>query len=100
MIIKQWNIRVNNYICSCALLFDNVHIDQFVNGVANESKVEYTTLTSSVKNQIAKYAELIANGSIKGPVCHFFRSPITGKIGASKPLLQELQKHNIKYILH
>ena len=24
MIIKQWNIRVNNYICSCALLFDNV----------------------------------------------------------------------------
>ena len=24
MIIKQENIRVNNYICSCALLFDNV----------------------------------------------------------------------------
>ena len=24
MIIKQGNIRVNNYICSCALLFDNV----------------------------------------------------------------------------
>ena len=23
-IIKQENIRVNNYICSCALLFDNV----------------------------------------------------------------------------
>ena len=27
MIIKQENIRVNNYICSCALLFDNVQID-------------------------------------------------------------------------
>ena len=27
LIIKQWNIRVNNYICSCALLFDNVHRD-------------------------------------------------------------------------
>ena len=27
MIIKQGNIRVNNYICSCALLFDNVQID-------------------------------------------------------------------------
>ena len=25
-IIKQEKIRVNNYICSCALLFDNVHI--------------------------------------------------------------------------
>ena len=25
LIIKQWNIRVNNYICSCTLLFDNVH---------------------------------------------------------------------------
>ena len=25
LIIKQGNIRVNNYICSCALLFDNVH---------------------------------------------------------------------------
>ena len=24
LIIKQGNIRVNNYICSCALLFDNV----------------------------------------------------------------------------
>ena len=24
MIIKEGNIRVNNYICSCALLFDNV----------------------------------------------------------------------------
>jgi len=27
LIIKQENIRVNNYICSCALLFDNVQID-------------------------------------------------------------------------
>ena len=81
-------------------MFDNVHIDQFVNGVANESKGEYTTLTSSVKNQIAKDAELIGNVSIKGSVWHFFRSPIIGKIGAFKPLLQELQKHNIKYILH
>ena len=27
MIIKQENIRVNNYIRSCALLFDNVQID-------------------------------------------------------------------------
>ena len=26
LIIKQGNIRVNNYICSCALLFDNVHL--------------------------------------------------------------------------
>ena len=26
LIIKQGNIRVNNYICSCALLFDNVQI--------------------------------------------------------------------------
>ena len=27
LIIKQWNIRVNNYICSRALFFDNVQLD-------------------------------------------------------------------------
>ena len=25
---KKGNIRVNNYICSCTLSFDNVHIDE------------------------------------------------------------------------
>ncbi|MPT31993.1 MAG: hypothetical protein E2600_10090 [Chryseobacterium sp.] len=76
------------------------YIDQLVNGIANESKVGYTSLTSTIKKQIAKDVELIADKEIKGSVWHFFKSPVTGKVGASKPLLQELEKNNIQYIIH
>jgi hypothetical protein len=72
-------------------------IDQFVNGVANESKVGYTTLTKDIRMQIAKDAELLSTDpSVKKVVWNFFRSPETGKVGASKPLLEALKKAGIE----
>lgn len=76
------------------------YIDQLVGGVANESKVGYTSLTKSISTQIAKDAELLKSGDIKGAVWHFFKSPVTGKVGASHPLLDELAKNGIKTVIH
>ncbi|MCO5249781.1 MAG: hypothetical protein M9887_12630, partial [Chitinophagales bacterium] len=76
------------------------YIDQLVDGVGHESKVGYTSLTASIKEQIAKDAELISKDKLKGAVWHFFESPVTGKGGASKPLLEELKKNGIDYIIH
>ena len=76
------------------------YIDQLVNGIGHESKVGYTSLTKSIKTQIAKDAELVKTKQIKGAVWHFFKSPATGKVGASQPLLDELTNNGIKYIIH
>lgn len=76
------------------------YIDQLVGGVANESKVGYTTLTKDVTRQIAKDVELMQSGEIKNAVWHFFTSPVTGKGGASQPLLDELSKNGIRAVIH
>jgi len=76
------------------------YIDQFSNGIAHESKVGYTSLTQFVRNQVLKDVELIANGQIDESHWHFFRSGITGKIGASKPLLDFLTQNGIEYTIH
>ncbi len=47
-----------------------------------------------------KDAELITRGEINGAHWHFFRSGVTGKIGASKPLLDLLKEKGIKYTIH
>ena len=65
------------------------YIDQLVGDVAHESKVGYTSLTKKIKIQIAKDAELLDRKEIKSAVWHFYKSPKTGKIGATKPLLDE-----------
>ncbi len=75
-------------------------IDQLANGIAHESKVGYTTLTERVKTQILKDAELIKTGQIKGAHWHFFTSGVTGKGGASQPLLDFLSQNGIKYTIH
>ena len=76
------------------------YIDQLVGDVAHESKVGYTSLTKKIKIQIAKDAELLKDKEISAAVWHFYKSPKIGKIGATKPLLDELKKNNIKYIIH
>lgn len=76
------------------------YIDQLANGIAYESKVGYTSLTSRVKTQILKDAELIKKGQINGAEWNFFRSADTGKIGVSKQLLQFLEQNGIKYKIH
>ena len=76
-------------------------IDQLVDGIANESKVGYTSLTKFVKTQIKKDSFLLQNDdNIIGVTWNFFRSPITGRIGASKNLLKSLEDAGINYILH
>ena len=71
------------------------YIDQLAGDIAYESKVGYTTLTSFVKKQILKDAELIEQGAIKGAKWNFFKSDVTGKMGASKPLLDFLKQNGI-----
>lgn len=75
-------------------------IDQLVGRATHESKVGYISLIKSVSRQIAKDAELIAKGRIDSSTWHFFRSPITGRVGARKPLLQALKDAGIKYTIH
>ena len=75
------------------------YVDQFVSGVAYEAKTGYTTLTESVKMQIAKDAELLANSKttgVKKVVWTFYESPVTGKAGASKPLQEALKNAGIE----
>ena len=76
------------------------YIDQLSDGIAYESKVGYTSLTDFVKKQILKDAELIKTGQINGADWNFFRSAITGKIGASKQLLAFLRHYGIKFVIH
>jgi hypothetical protein len=75
-------------------------IDQLVNGVANESKVGYQSLTQDLATQIAKDVELVQSGQIQGSVWHFFVSPVTGLGGPSGPLLQALRQAGITVIIH
>ncbi|HEU4730906.1 MAG TPA: SpvB/TcaC N-terminal domain-containing protein [Kofleriaceae bacterium] len=75
-------------------------VDQLVNGIAHESKVGYTTLTPSVAKQIAKDAELMATGQIKGATWHFFESPVTKLGGPSGPLRQALEAAGIGIVVH
>jgi RHS repeat-associated protein len=75
-------------------------VDNFANGIANESKVGYTSLTSDVQLQITKDVELIQTEQIQGATWHFFQSPVTGLGGPSQPLLNALQQNRINVIIH
>lgn len=53
-----------------------------------------------ISMQIEKDAWLLKEKRVKKVVWHFFRSDITGKVGASKPLLELLEKNGIVYIIY
>ncbi len=74
--------------------------DQLADDIAYESKVGYTSLTKFTKKQILKDAELIEQGIIKGANWNFFKSDVTGKVGASKPLLEFHEQHGIEYTIY
>ena len=77
------------------------YVDQFtLQGIANESKVGYQSLTPSIQLQAMKDLELIQNTDIQGAIWNFYRSPVTGKIGPSGPLGDFLNQNNIPYVLH
>jgi hypothetical protein len=79
-------------------------VDQLVEGImlgtAHESKVGEMGLDSTTKPQIAKDVALRAYGFISDSVWHFFRSPVTGKIGPDAELLQALESFGIKVKIH
>ena len=71
-------------------------VDQFSDGIAHESKAGYTTLTDDIKTQIAKDVEIRKNNEeVTAVYWHFFKSDVTGKCGASAPLLKELANNDI-----
>ena len=76
------------------------YIDQLADGIAHESKVGYTTLSKRIKIQVLKDAELIKMGKIDGAHWHFFTSGVTGRGGASQPLLDFLTENGIEYTIH
>jgi RHS repeat-associated protein len=61
-----------------------------------EAKVGFQQFSGDVVTQVAKDAEMIAQGTVDEITWVFFRSPATGKVGASDQLLQELKKAGIK----
>jgi RHS repeat-associated protein len=80
-----------------ATSFGGRYIDQFVNGIAYESKVGYTVLTKDIQMQISKDLEIMAtNPEVKRVIWTFFESPVTRKAGASKPLQEALKKAGIE----
>ena len=75
-------------------------VDQLSKGIAHESKVGYQSLSQGIRKQVLKDAELVANHEIAGAHWHFFRSGVTGKVGATPQLLDFLTKNGIKYTIH
>ena len=76
------------------------YVDQLANNIANESKVGYQSLTPRIGMQVAKDAALLEGGEVKGVAWHFFRSPVTGKMGASQPLLNTLMDEGFEIVRH
>jgi RHS repeat-associated protein len=68
-------------------------------GIAHESKVGAVSLSSFVKNQILKDAELIRTGEINSAVWHFYRSGVTGQVGPNQSVINFLNANGIKYVI-
>lgn len=76
------------------------YVDQYSQRVAYEAKVGYTCLSNRIKTQVLKDAYLLADNQVKGVVWEFYRSEITGRVGATQSLLDYLTAHGIEYIIH
>jgi RHS repeat-associated core domain len=61
-----------------------------------EAKVGFQEYTGNIVTQVAKDKELLATGQLKEITWVFYRSPNTGKVGASDDLLRELNAAGIK----
>lgn len=75
------------------------YVDQLSKGVAYEAKVGYTCLSNRVKIQIQKDACLLEYGEVNDVVWVFYRSDITGRVGATQSLLDYLTSNGISYII-
>ena len=73
-------------------------IDNFTEGIARESKVGRTSLTSTVRGLMAKDAELLGSGRVEGVAWHFF--PGQTGVGPTAPLQSALEKAEIGIVIH
>ena len=71
-------------------------VDNVRNEIGREAKVGRVALTSRISRQVAKDAELVRNGALKGYEWHFYRGK-TG-VGPTGPLRAELEKAGIKIV--
>lgn len=78
------------------------YIDNLVDGIAMESKVGRTSLSSRVRNQIAKDVELMntPGSGVDEIEWHFFTSPTTGNNGPTGPLRTALVDAGINIVIH
>ncbi len=69
-------------------------IDRLVNGTAHEAKAGIDAgLTSTIRTQVLKDAELIATNKVRRVVWHFYQ-------GANQELLDFLAQNGIEYVVH
>lgn len=87
---------------ACASVCNSLRrrFDVVADGIAHESKVGRTSLTSSVERQLSSDAYLIETGAIGGAHWHFLASDITDSFGPTGPLLDRLDELTIPYTIH
>ena len=77
------------------------YVDIYYENIAYEAKVGYTCLSQRIKIQILKDVWLLKNNpDVEGVVWEFFKSDITGRVGASQQLLDFLTANGIEYVIH
>lgn len=74
--------------------------DVVVNGVAHESKVGRVYLTPGIKRQMESDAYCVMLKACTGVMWHFYPSAQTNTLGASVPVLEELERLGIPYTIH
>lgn len=74
--------------------------DAVVDKVAMEAKNGYVKMSSRIRKQIEKDAELIRRGEVDAAEWHFFPSGRSDSIGADKEVLDLLDYYNITYTFH
>ena len=76
------------------------YFDRLVDDAIHESKVGYTPLTDSIRQQVFKDAYLLNSGEVSSVTWHFYQSPVTGLGGPSQPLQGLLEFHGFTVTLH
>ena len=56
-----------------------------------ESKVGRTSLTARVRQELARDIKLLRSGQVDEIVWEFTKSPVTGQVGPTGPLMQKLK---------
>jgi filamentous hemagglutinin len=75
-------------------------VDNFSGGIARESKVGEVSMSPRVRLQVDKELELRQTGQIVDSEWHFFRSPVTGRIGPTSSVERLLKECGIECVYH